>query len=207
MDKIEKLITDSLIEFLQLSCITELKTEMNTKLVFPIKRDGKRRISEQEIRFLFVQHVQKDNFFHYSVEVPTKKRYKFLGLNDRSASFDVCLYENGNRKHLLEFKALNPKQNSYSKDFEKLFFDESDLTNYFIQVIETTNIGTIPNIEKKYREAIKHVKNKYNIIRPCLKIFLCDMDKKNIIEYKIDKDGNLIKIQNIIPLLARASRS
>jgi hypothetical protein len=193
MNNIENLITTSLSDFLELSCVTEMKTEMKSRLVFPIKRDGKRRVSEQEIRFLFIQEIENNSTFHYSVEVPTKERYKFLGINDRSASFDVCLYENGKRKHLIEFKALNPQQSSYSKDFEKLIIDETDLMNYFIQVIQNTDNGTIPNIEQKYKTALEHVKNKYNIIRPCLKIFLCDMGKKNIVKYEVDKNGNLVK--------------
>ena len=179
MNNIESLIVNSLNEFLELSCITEIKTEKKRRLVFPIKRDGKKRVSEQEIRFLFIQEIQDKSVFHYSVEVPTKEKYKFLGLNDRSASFDVCLYENRKRKHLIEFKALNPKQSSYSKDFEKLINDETDLVNYFIQVIESTDKGTIPNIENKYKIGIEHVKNKYQLIKSCLKIFLCDTNKKH----------------------------
>lgn len=194
MNNLEDFINSSILEFLDLPCITVLKTETNSRLVFPIKRDGKRRVSEQEIRLLFIQQIENNSSFNYSLEVPTRERYKFIGSNDRSASFDLCLYENGERKHLFEFKALNPKQSSYSKDFEKLIMDETDLMNFFIQVIESSNKETIPNIEQKYKTALEHVKIKYNSIRPCLKIFLCDMKTKIVYKYEVDKNGNLVRL-------------
>jgi hypothetical protein len=175
MTSIENLIITSLKEFNQLACITELKKVTESKLIFPVKRDGKKRVSEQEARFVFV-------------------KYRFLGANERSGNFDICLYENGMRKHLVEFKGLNPKQSSYSKDFEKLLYDESDLDNYFIQVLESINNGTIPNIESKYAEAIENVKSKNRQIRSNLNIYLCVIGYENILQYRVDKKRELVKL-------------
>ncbi|MGL2963857.1 hypothetical protein ACSVH2_08585 [Flavobacterium sp. RSB2_4_14] len=127
--------------------------------------------------------------------MPTKEKYKFLGAGERSGNFDNCLYENGERKHLIEFKALNPKQASYSKDFEKLLYDESDLDNYFIQGLKSIDNGTIPNIETKYKVAIKSVKDKGRSIRSRLKIFVCALGVEDIIKYEVNKDGELVKIK------------
>ncbi len=193
MNKVEELIIDSLIELLDLTCITDSKAGIESRLVFPIKRDGKRRVSEQEARFLFVQHIERGRKFLYSIEAPTTKKYKFSGINDRSGNIDICLYENGERKHLIEFKALNPQQSSYSKDFEKLVCDEDYLTNYFIQVLENTDNKTIPSIENKYKKAIQIMKEKYASTQSCLRIFLCDMGTRQIIKYEVDKNGELRK--------------
>ena len=92
---------------------------------------------------------------------------------------------------------MNPKQSSYTKDFEKLFCDESNLVNYFIQILENTNNGTIPNIERKYRMSIETVREKQTVFQSSLKIFICDLGEKSIMKYEIDKNGLLSNIEII----------
>lgn len=198
MKKIEDLIIATLKDLIDLKCITDANSETKNKLVYPIKRCKNTRISEQEARFLFVKHVEDSSEYFYSIEAPTKEKYSFTGTNQRSGSVDVCLYnEMLNRKHLIEFKALNGGIDSISKDFEKLFDDEVDLNNYFIHILRNTNSGTIGNVEAKYKEAIKHVGEKYEKFNSCLTIFLCDINMKNkgvdkqIIKYKVDEAGKL----------------
>lgn len=197
MTSIEELIIKSLKEFWGLKCITESKGADYEKLVFPIKRDKTKRISEQEARFLLVKQLEKQEQtkFQYSVESPTTKTYCFTGKGERSGNIDLCIYDKGERCNLIEFKAMNPKQSSYTKDFEKLFCDESNLVNYFIQILENTNNGTIPNIERKYRKAIENIREKQTVFQSSLKIFICDMGKKSIMKYEIDKNGLLSDIE------------
>lgn len=199
MNEIETLIVKSLQEFLHLKCITDTKNVGCDKLVFPTKRDKTKRISEQEARFLLVKQLEKQEQvkYQYSVEVPTKQTYSFTGEKERSGNIDLCIYENGERCNLIEFKAMNPKQSSYTKDFEKLFCDESNLVNYFIQILENTNNGTIPNIERKYRMAIETVREKQTVFQSSLKIFICDLGEKSIMKYEIDKNGLLSNIEII----------
>lgn len=193
MDIIEDLILKSLNEFIELNCISDSNDMCSSKLVFPVKRDNTKRISEQEARILLVKQLEKpeQTKYQYSIETPTVKIYSFTGDKERSGNIDLCVYDNGRRINLIEFKAMNPKQNSYSKDFEKLLCDESDLVNYFIQVLENTNNGTIPNIECKYRTAIEHVREKQKAFQSCLKIIICDKSKKSIVKYEVDKNGIL----------------
>jgi hypothetical protein len=194
MNSIENLIIESLKDVIDLVCVNEPNGESKSNLVFPLKRDGKTRVSEQEAKFLFMQRVEKVGEFLYSIEAPTSETYKFSGQNKRSGNIDVCLYRKSDKKriHLVEFKALNPDQPSYSKDFEKLFWDEDGLTNYFIQLLENTDSGTIPNIVKKYNEAIKEAKGKELAdFKSCLTIFLCDLGKKWILKYNVEKTGEL----------------
>jgi hypothetical protein len=187
---VEKLILDSLKEVIELKCIIDANNETTNRLVYPQKRGDLKRVSEQESRFLFIKKIENESDFFYSVEAPTKEKYYFTGKeeNQRSGNFDVCLYgEDKKRKHLLEFKAMNPPDASYEKDFEKLMKDEEGLTNYFIQVIINSDNGTLPNIEKKYNNAIQYAvnKNKDNYKNSKLVIFLCNIGGKKIWKYEV----------------------
>lgn len=191
---IEKLIRDSLKEVVELQCIKDVNKETTNRLVYPQKRSDLTRVSEQESRFLFIKKIENDSNFFYSVEAPTKEKYYFTGKeeNKRSGNFDVCLYGDDNkRKHLLEFKAMNPSLASYEKDFKKLIKDEDGLTNYFIQVIINRDNGTLPNIEKKYNKAIQYAleNNADNTNKSRLVIFLCDIGtNKSILKYEVTND-------------------
>lgn len=204
---IENIILDSLKELIGLACINDPNLESKSKLVYPVKRDKKRRVSEQEIRFLFIKNIENSTDYLYSVEVPTSEKYFFTGKeeNKRSGNFDACIYgENKERQHLIEFKSLNPKNASYNKDFEKLIKDEDGLTNYFIQVIINSDNGTrtITSIETKYKEGIEHAisSNLENTNKSKLVIFLCEIGKnKRIIRYEM-KDDSLTHPNKLYPI-------
>ena len=110
-----------------------------SRLIFPCYsktfRNGTRRISEQEFRFVFIeqfiQYCKENNWdAYYSVETPTEWKYKFSGEDTphktedgsgQSAMIDVCIHNNnGERICLIEFKAGNPEQFCYEKDLVKL---------------------------------------------------------------------------------------
>lgn len=212
MHTVETLILDSLKEFLSLKCINDAECGTGSKLVYPMKRQSeKKRVSEQEMRCTFINCIEKsDNDFLYSIEMPTNKIYRNKD-NDpdgtkRSGNIDLCLYENREPKHLIEFKALNPPQLSYDKDFEKLIGDSPGLINYFIQVLINTNSGTIPNIENKYIKAINNLKEKGIIeLRSQLVIFLCCIGKKEVLRYNIDLDN--IKGKKVFQLVENCDKS
>lgn len=191
MEHVEELIVASLKELLELKSITEIDSNTKSKLIYPLKRDGTRRISKQEAKLIFIKHIEQYGEYNYSVEAPTRNEYLSTGSIPMLGSIDVCLYGNGNRKHLIEFLALNPRQTSYTKSFEKLFSDEKGLDNYFIQILQKTNKSTILNVENKYTEAIECVREKYNEFDSRLKIFLCDIGEKKISLYEIDGEGKL----------------
>ena len=83
---------------------------LNTKIIFPCKWKKNKpvgnRVSEQEVRFIFINKLEKERRFdgYYSVEAPTRYKYRFYGekepyvdvdddsVNCSSASVDVCLY-------------------------------------------------------------------------------------------------------------------
>lgn len=132
------------------------------------------RVSEQELRFLFVEEFLKEpnNGFYYSVETPTKGKYKFGETNDdikidasgRSASIDMCIVKKciENKYHRLlniEFKNANASQKSISKDILKLMHEEEN--GAFVLLLRNTDGGTLNNKGKtgvidKLVGSIKH---------------------------------------------------
>ena len=215
---VEDLIIESLIELCDLSCeyCRNEETEIKSKIIFPQKRknrdeekiknryckkkknnDCNRRVSEQEAKVLFIKNMQEPKYegFLYSVETPTKRKYSFSKNeteteSSKSGNIDICLHENnGERKHLIEFKANNT--GSYFPDFVKLLYDnERILTNYFVHVLENSKKGTIKSVVNKYNNAIYECKewkeDKDNQSK--IKVFLCIMAKKSIRKYEVDID-------------------
>lgn len=120
-----------------------------SRIIFPKKRKKEKggyetRISEQELRFVFVEQLNNeikgigDNGKHgekwnvyYSVETPTEDRYYFKDIpphrcdeteiQGQSANFDLVIHDSNFRRiALIEFKANNPDIHDYQKDFVKL---------------------------------------------------------------------------------------
>lgn len=144
----------------------------DSRIIFPRKRgkddekdekDEKEevvtRVSEQELRFIFVEQLNqylqssegKDWDVCYSVETPTIKKYYFKEdpprcdvKNGQSANFDLVIHQRTNlsRIALIEFKANNPDIHDYQKDFVKLTNEEEEGEyRYFIQLLENTRNG------------------------------------------------------------------
>ena len=133
-------------------------------LVFPKKRDGTLRISEQELRFEFIHQLLIDKKkWWYSIETPTMGAYKGFAAGDpectaepgkessigQSGKVDTVIFDKtGKRTALIEFKANNPKKEDYWKDFVKMNH-EGVPNNYFVQLLESADRATFKNIEGK----------------------------------------------------------
>ena len=149
--------------------IDNLDSRIDSRIVFPrystLYRDGETRISEQELRFAFVEQFNKNNDvkehnLFYSVETPTELKYSFKDktnpkpdANGQSAMVDLAIHnENYERIALIEFKALNPDEFCYKKDFCKLTAErENDerLTTFFVMILKNSDKGTEINVKKK----------------------------------------------------------
>jgi len=126
------------------------------RLIFPQKTKIVNRISEQELRLLFIEEFRKakPNFF-YSIETPTEKKYRFgkkykdikVIKNGQSASLDMCIFKRSNNKYFrllnIEFKHENRHVNTIRKDILKLINEGQD--GSFIQLLDNTNRGTLCN--------------------------------------------------------------
>ena len=133
-------------------------SDTGSRLIFPKNRKGNTRVSEQELRFAFVevfnQYVRKNGLsWFYSVEEPTRCDYGFSGKGQRNALFDLSIVDSHfNRIALIEFKEGNPEKKCYEKDFEKLANpEESDINTlkYFLQIVENHNKNTPESITRK----------------------------------------------------------
>ena len=155
------------------NAITDLYNGQNgqTHLVFPhyYDRDGKEgeiRVSEQELRLLFIEEMTRLHpDWQYSVETPTKKKYRFPE-NDKpqvcedgvSARFDLTMWVHGKMAAIIEFKAGNASKHDYNKDLCKLANKdegEKDTLRYFVNVLEDSTEKTFDNIDDKFKECKK----------------------------------------------------
>ena len=146
--------------------------ENGSRLIFPHYsknyRDGETRISEQELRFVFIEqfnaYCAKNNInWFYSVETPTEYKYIFTDKNNphkaedgekgQSAMVDLCIHdEKLERIALVEFKALNPDEFCYEKDFCKLETEKEgrpELVTFFIMMVKNAEKRTLKNIKDK----------------------------------------------------------
>ena len=145
-------------------------SEHKTRLVFPSYSNKKTRISEQELRFCFVEAfneyvVKNESTLYYSVETPTRDKYSGFAEGDpnhdpdgRSGEFDLVIFEleegEMKRRCLIEFKANNADQKSHDKDFCKLNNEneckkKDVLLRYFIELIDGCNNRTIDSLKNK----------------------------------------------------------
>lgn len=200
------------------ACLTELSkianeedkdnsNQQSSKLIFPQYLNGKhqkqKRVSEQEVRLLFIRELEIfesiESKFYYSIETPTRERYKFSDKNyvksdnnnkkfkpeigkGQSASFDLTIYNDKfERVNFIEFK--NDNVDTVEKDFLKLLcdvknleneFSHQDKRNYLIHIINrrTCSERTIDSIKSKYQNAIDYVNDKEFTINSRLKIVL-----------------------------------
>ncbi|GHV48911.1 hypothetical protein FACS1894181_06040 [Bacteroidia bacterium] len=198
MEKVEELIVKALEELLSIdsegTCL-----QSDSKLIYPQYRkeegEAKRRVSEQEARFLFVKQLEGQTDYSYSVETPTSLKYSGFTegkpiideTNGRSARIDVCLYtkeKDYKRKHLIEFKAHNMKQGDINKDFLKLKYDNINrerTTNYFVHILDSFDNGTKTSLLKKYRAAFDYYGTEADdedLVKNEVKIFVCLLSSK-----------------------------
>ena len=144
----------------------------SSRIIFPLKRGSKDkkeefRISEQELRFVFVEefnkYCSKNWDAYYSVETPTSKRYDFSNKempckvdypNGQSAMVDFSIFlkeqDKLTRVALIEFKALNPDKQSYMKDYVKLLNEDQKFV-YFIMIVKSAKDRTIKSIAEKIK--------------------------------------------------------
>lgn len=139
-----------------------------SRIVFPKYsekyRNGDLRLSEQELRFVFVEQFNRycDSYelpWFYAVETPTKYKYIFSGEGSiprrateteikekkgESASFDLVIYnEHLERIALIEFKEGNPLKKEFTKDFLKLKDEgENGISTYFVMYIKSYKDNT-----------------------------------------------------------------
>lgn len=151
---------------------------VGSRLIFPkyskTYRNAEIRLSEQELRFIFVEQFneycrEKKLHWYYSVETPTENRYLFKEQKKpkrdeggRSGEFDLTIHdEYFKRIALIEFKALNPNESCFTKDFLKLREEGKEILTYFIMYIKSYRSATIAQLNDKIFKATDDDKINY----------------------------------------------
>ena len=154
----------------QKECFPDLNNPQRRKLsriVFPKKRNNTTRISEQELRGVFVEQlnnkINEDDWdVYYSIETPTRVAYSGFckgkkpgqdNDNGRSGEFDLVIFnEKLQRIALIEFKANNASNHNHLKDFVKLNNKkegDDNVLRYFIEIVKSFDKGTLSNLHGK----------------------------------------------------------
>lgn len=186
------------------------------RIIFPIKDQAKgkiERISEQELRLLFIEEFKKEysNLF-YSIETPTKKKYKFgktypelkanVNIDGRSALIDMCIFKKTekvyNRILNIEFKHKNTSIRNIAKDILKLIKEKQN--GLFILLLNNTDSGTFCNLKnsgvfnKLYRAFTDF--RVYWIDDKIIQIVILSLKQRTLI-YRMIQKSELKNLKNI----------
>lgn len=128
---------------------------LSPRLIFPQRRDGKIRVSEQELKILYCGILNNLTYF-YSTETPTNNTYQQKGSKPISARSDLSLYSEKNN-HFdkvmnIEFKAHNPKPEDIRKDFEKMIRER--IAGNWFHVLKNSDSRTLPVLFEKMRKSL-----------------------------------------------------
>jgi len=187
------------------------------QLIFPQKVQAKGaklkdRISEQELRLLFIEEFKKANkALFYSIETPTQKKYKFgkkykdikIDKNGQSASLDMCVFKrnSSNYERILniEFKHKNTGIKNIAKDILKLLSEEQH--GAFIHILDNTNKGTLCNKDKtgvfnKLYKSFNDFKNYWKNDDKSIQLIILSLKDKVLIN-RVIKKADLINLKDI----------
>lgn len=167
------LLKRKLLQVLENTCeklwkINNDDSETGSRLFIPQKND-ENRISEQELRFAFIESFLEDDSlkeYKFSVETPTKKAYRFTeggkkirpecyddGKDGRKANTDLTILSKDDQMVcMIEFKAKNTDFHSHAKDFIKLKKEketDSKILRLFVEIYISTDNRTLESIYDK----------------------------------------------------------
>lgn len=185
------------------------------QLIFPKKIQAKgtkhkNRISEQELRLLFIEEFKKTNpELFYSIETPTGykfnlgKSYENIKFDDegQSASLDMCIFERTldvyERILNIEFKHKNILIKNIGKDVLKLIKENQN--GVFIHLLENTNTGTLCNkketgVFNKFYKSFSDFQAFWSNNDKSIQLIIISLKKGFLIHRKINKaDLNNLK--------------
>jgi len=187
------------------------------QLIFPMKIQKKGdkfvdRISEQELRLLFIEEFKKAySAFFYSIETPTKSKYSFKNLHkniisnldDQSALIDMCIFERINNEYQrilnIEFKNKNTAYKNIEKDILKLISEHNN--GVFIHLLQNTNRGTFCNEGKtgifdKFRNSFSDFQEKWNDENKFIQLIIISLKQRTLI-HRVLKKSDLKNLNNI----------
>ena len=155
----ESIIIETAKKIHSLGSEVDIIFQNKNKLVFPTqsqpKKGDKKRISEQELRQCFIDIIKEKDDLFYSIETPTKEKYRFTGTNDLSGNLDLCIYNLVNNKlervNCIEFKAHN-MESTYINDIKKLTKEKG--TNLYFHLLGAVNKSTLTSEKSPKRKGL-----------------------------------------------------
>ena len=195
-----------------------------SRLVFPKYRENGVRVSEQELRFTFIdafnQYCNKEeiNDTFYSVETPTEDKYTFsenrtkidpiIG-KGQSGNFDLTLLDGKySKESLIEFKAGYVTEQAFKEVLAKLANpQEIGVTRLVVHMVEDTLSDTCRNNLRKatiwlYEKS--KLDSKANVIYKCVSLTGAMSPICYTIEdiYKMDEKGEIQDTQSLAEILS-----
>ena len=178
------------------------------QLIFPQKIQAKGtklkdRISEQELRLLFIEEFKKANEdLFYSIETPTKEKYSFgksysdikISKSGQSASLDMCVFEKNSNKYErllnIEFKHKNASIKKIGKDVLKLMHEKQN--GAFIHLLNNTDRGTLCNAKEtgvlnKLYKSFTDFKDYWDNENKFIQLIILSLKQETLIHRKIFK--------------------
>jgi hypothetical protein len=173
-------------------------------LIFPNKRDGIPRVSEQESKVLVTQWLRGEGYT-YSVETPTAKTYRQKGQTPQSALTDVTIYRRdgtGKKRRLnIELKAHQPAWQSFRKDLEKLI--REDVPGLWFHTLISADQRSWDAIEKKIRKSFTDLEKREDCVaafkdgRGSVHFWFCVLKTEEVKSFDlsfVDWDSDLCKV-------------
>ena len=183
------------------------------QLIFPVKTQEKGdklvdRISEQELRLLFIEEFKKlykDLF--YSIETPTKSKFSFKESSEnsdgQSALIDMCIFRKNNNEYQrilnIEFKNKNTSLKNIEKDILKLISEKDD--GVFIHLLKNTDRGTFCNenetgVFDKFRKSFSNSQAQWSNEHKSIQLIVISLEQKTLIHRVLGK-SDLKHLKNI----------
>jgi len=196
-----------------LSRLIQMDNEINggnshEQLIFPLKiQDGGKkeivRISEQELRFLFVEEFKiKYPNLYYSIETPTTWKFSFgktyeeikVDEKGQSASHDMCVFEkDATNRYLrimnIEFKYRNSGIEKSGKDILKLIREEQN--GAFIHLLKNTDSKTLSSVFFKLKTCFSDHQTAWTNENKTIQLVILSLEQKKLIHCEIRKNDLL----------------
>ena len=155
------------------------------RLIFPFKRSDLVRVSEQESKILLCQLLESTRYF-YTIETPTREKYRQTGVVGQSALTDVTLYGSrsaSDRILNVELKSGTANLEAFRKDFEKLPREGVDAL--WFHTLERANSRTLKTIFTRMIDAMDLVSEDAATAHHSLTIALCLLDTEVLLTAEV----------------------
>lgn len=166
-------------------------TQQGCHLIFPERREGTTRVSEQESKVLLCRYLDNSEFL-YSVETPTGETYKQGGTTALSARTDMTVWTStgGHRKRILsvELKAHNCQEEDVRKDLEKLVRERTD--GVWFHTIRKANWRTFQRLCSKFARSFQTLKTHYEISDRAYLFVFCTLEPSFLLSHWVLFNGN-----------------